>query len=80
MLYNMKNGRTIELSLDEFLRLSDAELERMEGLNLGEAIENPFFSSIIGNTENDLPDSSEIPLTSLPYNIKLSDRDLVMEE
>lgn len=47
MLYNLPNGKVIEISVEEYLDMSDEELEYLIALNYGENIENPFFGSVL---------------------------------
>lgn len=47
MLYNLPNGKVIELSVEQYLELTDEELEYLISINYGESIENPFFGSVL---------------------------------
>lgn len=47
MLYNLPNGKVIELSVEQYLDLTDEEVEYLISINYGESIENPFFGSIL---------------------------------
>jgi hypothetical protein len=47
MLYSLPTGKVIEMSIDQFLEISDEELEYLISINYGESIENPFFGSIL---------------------------------
>lgn len=47
MLYNLPTGKVIELSVEQYLELTDEELEYLISINYGESIENPFFGSIL---------------------------------
>lgn len=47
MLYSLPTGKVIELSVEQYLELTDEELEYLISINYGEAIENPFFGSIL---------------------------------
>lgn len=65
MLYQLKNGRTIELSLEQFLEMSDLELEELEGLGVQHTMEitNPFYNTYQKNTrekKEDLTDEHEL--------------------
>lgn len=77
MLYSLRNGKVIELTLEEFLFLSDDEITQLEGTDLGDHIENPFFNSSLGftppGTDYILTDFSELPITCIPTNEKLSE-------
>lgn len=47
MLYNLRNGSTISMSLDRYLDMSDADLEKLELYNRGAEINDPFFGSVL---------------------------------
>jgi len=47
MLYNLPNGKVIEISVEQFLDMEDEEFEYLMSINFGEPIENPFFGSIL---------------------------------
>lgn len=49
MLYNLPNGKVIEISVDQFLDMEDEEFEYLMSINFGEPIENPFFGSVLEN-------------------------------
>lgn len=47
MLYQLPNGRVIEISLDYYLSMDDDELDEFSRLNIGNVIENPFTGSAL---------------------------------
>ena len=47
MLYSLPNGKVIELSVEQYLDLTNEDLEYLMAINYGESIENPFFGSIL---------------------------------
>lgn len=47
MLYSLPNGKVIELSVEQYLELTDEELEYLISINYGDPIENPFFGSVL---------------------------------
>lgn len=50
MLYQLKNGKVIELSVEQYLELSDEDIQYLMCLNAGDVVEDPFFgASINGN-------------------------------
>lgn len=49
MLYTLPNGKVIELTVEQFLDLTDEEVEYLMSINHGEHIENPFFGSALEN-------------------------------
>lgn len=63
MLYNLPTGKVIEISVQQFLDLTDEEFEYLISIDYGEVIENPFFGSILkkpDSLENKIEDSSLI--------------------
>jgi hypothetical protein len=77
MLYQLPNGKVIELSLDQYLDMSDEELESIISYNFGHEIESPFFGSILEKPgsmilEEDIEEfESELP--DIPEDEKLGD-------
>ena len=64
MLYQLKSGRTIEISIEQFLEMTDEELEDLEGLGMHHTMEinNPFYNTYQKNTREkqvDLSDEEE---------------------
>jgi hypothetical protein len=47
MLYSLPNGKVIEISVEQYLDITDEELEYLISVNYGEYVENPFFGSVI---------------------------------
>ena len=47
MLYSLPNGKVIELSFEQYIELTDEEVEYLISINYGESIENPFFGSVL---------------------------------
>jgi hypothetical protein len=45
MLYQLPSGKTIHLSIDEYLNLSDSDIQYMVSCNYGEVITNPMYGS-----------------------------------
>jgi hypothetical protein len=43
MLYQLPTGKVIEMSIDQYLDLSDEDLEYLIAYNKGDHIEDPFF-------------------------------------
>lgn len=50
MLYSLPNGKVIEISVEQYLDITDEELEYLISVNYGEYVENPFFGSVIHAT------------------------------
>jgi hypothetical protein len=83
MFYQLPNGRVIEISTEQFIEMSDEELEYLIAYNYGDIIENPWHGSILTkHTAKDLDDIPEIfsELTDIPEIQKLMDLDSELEE
>ena len=71
MIYQLPNGRVINISIDAFLRMSDDELRYLNETNFGSSIENvnPFAitedtddaSTIVETYIEELPEELDIP-------------------
>lgn len=49
MLYQLPNGKTINLSIEEFLNLTDQDIQDLVALNFGDYISSPWADSAIKN-------------------------------
>ncbi len=83
MLYQLPDGRTVEMSIYEYLTLSDEEINSLVGYNHGAEINNPKYGSII--TKPDYYDSEdedfrEKDIPDVPDVEKFFDQDYSYEE
>jgi hypothetical protein len=75
MLYSLPTGKVIELTVEQYLELTDEELEYLISINYGDALENPFFGSALENPSSiiDLPASLnktfDVPLEDIDNSI-----------
>lgn len=85
MLYQLPNGKVIEMSTEQYVEASDEEFEYLLAFNYGESLENPWFGSIISSGKNyddvfsGTEDTSSSPLPDLieiPDEQKLEDLDV----
>ena len=67
MLYQLPNGRVIEMSLEQYLSMSDQELRDLNGLGneFSSEVVNPFYKSSLkdiskGKVEKSTDDDSDI--------------------
>jgi hypothetical protein len=79
MLYQLRSGRTIELSLEQYLDMSDEELNELEGLGSHQSMEinNPFYNSYKGSgkvKKEPKENNDEHDLTNIPTRVKLDDK------
>jgi hypothetical protein len=78
MLYQLPNGKVIEISTEQYLEMSDEELEYLIAYNYGEVMEDPWFGSVLSKKKShspDLPDTND-DLIETPEQDKLSDLDV----
>lgn len=78
MLYQLPNGKVIEISTEQYLEMSDEELEYLIAYNYGEVMENPWFGSVLSKKDSfykEPPDSIN-DLIEIPEEDKLSDLDV----
>jgi hypothetical protein len=81
MIYQLPNGKVIEISLEQYIELSDEELEYLIAYNYGETLEDPWFGSVLSKSDSDSSDITEIhpDLTDTSENDKLGDLDIDTE-
>ncbi len=85
MLYQLKNGRCIELTVEQYLRMSDEEIESLELISWSMRVEDPFAISVLiygasTQDEEEFDDYGEIyeeDLTDIPDEDKLTDSDFI---
>lgn len=80
MLYQLPNGKVIEISTEQYIEMSDEELEYLIAYNYGDNLEDPWFGSVLSKRDNSSPpdDSPELPsdLIDIPETDKLSFTDI----
>ena len=47
MIINLPNGKTIEVSLEVYLRMTDDDFEYLISINCGDDVINPFEASVL---------------------------------
>lgn len=85
MLYQLKNGRCIELTVEQYLRMSDEELEALEFNSWSMRVEDPFAISVLyygpstpdEEELDDYADYVEDDLTDISDEEKLTDSDFI---
>lgn len=65
MLYQLPNGKVIEISTEQFVEMTDEELEYLIAYNYGEVQENPWFGSVLSKKAPEDENDSILP-TELP--------------
>jgi hypothetical protein len=83
MYYQLPNGRVIEMSTEQYLDMSDEELEYLIAFNYGDIYENPWHGSILSkhdtSHDDDLSDTL-LPLTNIPEINTFTDLDADLED
>ena len=61
MIYQLPNGKCIEMSIEQYLKMTDEELKNMVAYNHGEEFNDPFIHSVLrhGPAREDLEDLEE---------------------
>jgi hypothetical protein len=77
LLYQLPNGKVIEISTEQFVEMTDEELEYLIAYNYGEVQENPWFGSILNKqVEIDIPNDILPDLTEIPDDDKFNCEDI----
>lgn len=53
MLVQLTNGRTVYMTVDEYLNMTHEEEQYLISINYGEVVTNPFFSQFSGRKSRD---------------------------
>lgn len=56
MIYQLPNGKVIHLTVEEYLDLSDQDIQYLMGINAGDYSPSPFYESAIRNKAKKDPD------------------------
>lgn len=72
MLYQLPNGKVIEMSVEQYLELTDEDFEYLMCINAGEMIEDPFFGTAV-NKKLSLQEIKEIALKDMAEEFDSSD-------
>jgi hypothetical protein len=79
MLYQLPNGKVIEISTEQYFDMTDEELEYLIAYNYGETLEDPWFGSILSKGDNSKTEEIQDTikeLTDIPVSEKLTDPDI----
>ena len=76
MLYQLPSGRTIEISIEQYLDMTDEELRELDCLSSTHTMEinNPFFGSYTGKRQQSQKIHDEHNLIDMPEKIKRDDK------
>lgn len=81
MLYQLPNGKVIEISTEQYVEMSDEEFEYLIAYNYGDNLEDPWFGSVLSKRDTsitedpvnivpdltDIPDTDKITYTDIDY-------------
>ena len=80
MIYQLSSGKIIEISLEQYLDMTDEDIEYFIAYNIGDEINNPFYNASFNYKQVNLveDDKNEEVLDLLDTDIiqKLTDLDL----
>lgn len=78
MIYQMPNGKIIEMSVEQYLDMTDDDFQDLMANNYGEEVEDPWFGSVLTSTKSypDVPDIEDLTQLSFEDKIKPTDLDL----
>jgi hypothetical protein len=82
MLYQLPNGKVIEISTEQYFEMTDEELQYLIAYNYGDTLEDPWFGSVIQKNsftvDEDDDDFLEVPsdLTDVTIQDKIDYTDI----
>ena len=77
MLYQLPNGKAIEISTEQFVEMTDEELEYLIAYNYGDVQENPWFGSVlVKQVKDDFVEDLPIDLTEVPPEDRINYLDI----
>jgi hypothetical protein len=83
MLYQLPNGKVIEISTEQYLEMTDEELEYLIAYNYGEVQENPWFGSVLLKQEKQedivLPEVTDLSETDKLIDLDIEDLNNIMD-
>lgn len=78
MLYQLPNGKVIEISTEQYFEMSDEELEYLVAYNYGDVMEDPWFGSVLTKSAPKEDDQTDVlpDLTNIPAVDKLKFKEI----
>ena len=76
MLYQLPTGKVIEITTEQFVEMSDEELEYLIAYNYGESLENPWFGSVLHKGSIEFPEEVTLELLDVSQEEKYIDLDV----
>lgn len=65
MYYQLPNGKVVQMSVDEYLSLSDKDIQYLLSINAGDYISNPWTGSVI--TKKGLTPDEELDVEEIEF-------------
>ena len=79
MLYQLPNGRAIEMSTEQFCEMTDDDFEYLVANNFGEEVEDPFFGSALTSGKSSILDKfPDIPAEVIKDLTQISDQEKLL--
>lgn len=78
MLYQLKSGKVVEITLEQFLDMTDEDWEYLEAY-AGDRVEHPFYASTlykVGSVEEEEDDTPDLTEASEDDKLSSLDTDL----
>jgi hypothetical protein len=85
LLYQLPNGKVIEISTEQFVEMTDEELEYLIAYNYGDVQENPWFGSVLSKQPNideieptisdltQISDEDKLNFTDIDYDVDVDE-------
>jgi hypothetical protein len=80
MLYQLPTGKTIEISVEEFLSLTDEDFQNIIASDYGMELNQPFFNSSLEKPFKEIIEIHDAELPDIDIIDKLNDQDIIIEE
>jgi hypothetical protein len=81
MLYQLPDGRTIELSINDYLDFSDEEIRGLMAYDAGRMVNNPFYATAMSKPGKPEPEEDVTPDVDKATSAeKLKDQDYTPDE
>ena len=81
MLYQLPDGRTIELSINDYLDFSDEEIRGLMAYDAGAVINNPFYGTVMTKPGKPEPEEDKTPDVDKATSAeKFKDQDYTADE
>ncbi len=83
MLYQLPDGRVVEISTEDYFALTDQELSSLIGYNIGNHINNPMYGSSTkkkGKIDPEDVKYDERDICDIPSEHKRKDQDYTPDE